>query len=279
MIDLSGVSSDVFVDTNALHYIRHYIRLARRYHLVPFDVAGDLSDVEQLLKDRVHLESYDRKEYLRGFAALAYLHKKVSREDAVIVSRLSRIELLQAMLMSTAELSLASKDLPYSMRKRVYGSDVLVGTWLNASRHNQVREAFNRFIDDLEAVLEVNVTWALSSYDNEQIPAIVEAIAGYIYFDNLVDAWHYTEAVIEQAQTILTYNEGFKKTIEWLANDANIAPDDEKVRQTWGNTQESLRQIIGVSPEDQPTLILPSSLSLEALEVEVRDYHMDQVAV
>jgi len=114
------IKPGIFVDTNALHNIRVYLDIAKKYHLVPYGPQTRWADVNQQLRITGLLDS-QRDNLQKGFMALALLQQKAQEEEQIVVSRISLAEIVHGLVEGKAHIKMAKAGVPYRMRQRAKG--------------------------------------------------------------------------------------------------------------------------------------------------------------
>lgn len=254
------IKPGLFVDTNALHYIRTYLDVASRYSLVPYGSQRLWPEVDDLLKAHGLLEN-QRENLRKGFVALALLQQRAQEEDQIFVSRLSLAEIVHGLVEGKAHIKMAEAGMPYRMRQRASELSRLVRSWMSATDYEQIRESTEALLPELEHLLGVGISRAGEDRTTREVLALLGVILGHVYLD-VIDGWLYAEALIEQTSFILTFDSYFRETINLIYDQRGVSGDEEQA--LWVHVRESLQQAVApillVSPEEESQITTPEAL-------------------
>jgi len=265
----------LFVDTNALHYIRTYLDVASKYRLVPYGPQSSWTEVNSQLKKEGLLKN-QRDNLRRGFVALALLQQKAQEEDQIFVSHISLAEIVHGLVEGGAHIKMAEAGVPYRMRQRASELSRLVRSWMGAADYDQVRQATEALLPELERLLGMSIWRAGQNRTTREVLALLEVILGHVYLD-VIDGWLYAEALIEQTSTFLTFDDYFRETINLIYDQRGVSDDEE--RALWVYVRESLQQAVApvllVPPEEQSQITIPEALTWNQIKdlvpLEVRE--------
>lgn len=261
MSDQTGViRPGIFVDTNALHFVRSYLNVALKHGLVPYGSQSPWSDVSGRLRAIGFLD--DQCDNLRkGFTALALLQQIAQEEGQILVSQISLAEIVHGLVEGTAHIRMAEAGVPYRMRQRASSLSRLVRSWMRAPDYEQVRQATEDLLPELERLLGTGIRRCGQDHTISEVLFVLQGILGHIYFD-VIDGWLYAEALIEQAQQFLTFDSYFRETIN-LIHDPSGIQDGEK-REMWIQVRSSLQgtvaAILLLSPGDEGCITVPEAI-------------------
>ena len=255
------IKPGTFVDTNALHYIRTYLDIAKDHHLVPYGPQSLWAQIKAQLKAQGLLKN--QCENLRkGFAALALLQQKAQEEDQIFVSLISLAEIVHGLVEGQAHIKMAEAGVPYRMRQRASELSRLVRSWMSTSDYEQVRQGTEALLPELERLLGTGITRAGENRATREVLALLKTILGHVYLD-VIDGWLYAEALIEQAAAFLTFDDYFRKTINRIYNPGGARDDEE--RQMWMQVRSSLQAAVApillLFPEEESRLTIPEALT------------------
>ena len=260
MSDVVAVSQPgVFVDTNALHYIRAYLEVSKRYDLVPYGTQNSWEDVNAVLREQRLLPS-QRKHLNQGFKALAFLQQRAQEDYQIFVSRICLAEIVHGMLEGRAHLRMAQQGMPYRMRQRTSDLSALVRSWLNAGDYARIRQDVDALLPSLEAVLNTEVVLIEQDRSSREVLSLLEVVLEHVYFD-VIDGWLYAESLTEQAELLLTFDGYFRQTINLICKPGDAQDDEE--REMWKQVRQSLQKAVAsvllVSLAEARDLIVPQA--------------------
>jgi hypothetical protein len=259
------IKPGIFVDTNALHNIRVYLDIAKKYHLVPYGPQAQWSDINQQLK-AVGLLRGQRDGLQKGFAALALLQQKAQEEDQIFVSRISIAEIVHGLVEGKAHIKMAEAGVPYRMRQRASDLSRLVRLWMSVTDYAQVRQGTEALLPELEHLLGTSIGQAGQARTTREVLSLLEVILGHVYFD-VIDGWLYAEALIEQVLKVLTFDDYFRKTINLIYNPGGAQDNEE--REMWMQVRSSLRAAVApillLSPGEENHVTIPEALTWEQI--------------
>jgi len=269
------IKPGLFVDTNALHFIRTYLDIARKYHLVPYGPKSPWRKVDTQLKAQ-GLLGKQRENLSKGFAALALLQRKAQEEDQIFVSRLSLAEIIHGLVEGQAHIKMAEAGMPYRMRQRASELSRLVRSWMSVTDYEQVRQGTEALLPELERLLGMGILRAGETRTTREVLALLEVILGHVYLD-VINGWLYAEALIEQTWAFLTFDGYFGETINLIYDQRGASDDEERV--LWVHIRESLQQAVApillVSMEEQSQIVIPEALTWRQIRdlvpLEVRE--------
>lgn len=255
----------IFVDTNALHFVRAYLDVAREHHLVPYGPQSLWSEVKEQLIATGFLRN-QRDNLRRGFTALAFLQQKAQEEDHIFVSQISLAEIVHGLVEGRAHIRMAEAGVPYRMRQRASDLSRLVRSWMSAPDYDQVRQDTEALLPELERLLGTSIWRAGQDRTTREVLSLLQVILGHVYFD-VIDSWLYAETLIEQAQQLLTFDGYFRETINRIHNPSGIQDDEE--REMWMRVRSSLQaavaSIILLSPEEESYVTIPEAVKQEQI--------------
>lgn len=260
------IKPGIFVDTNALHFVRAYLHVAQEYHLVPYGPQNPWSDISDRLR-AVGLLKNQCDNLRKGFVTLALLQQKAQEEDQILISQVSLAEITHGLVEGQAHIKMAEAGVPYRMRQRASDLSRLVRAWMSAPDYEQVRQGTENLLPELERLLATGIWRAGQDRTTREVLSLLQVILGHVYFD-VIDGWLYAEALIEQAQQFLTFDDYFRETINRIYNPGG-AQDDEK-REMWMQVRSSLQAavapILFVSPEEENLVTIPEALTRKQIK-------------
>ncbi len=242
----------IFLDTNALHYMSSYLRLAKRKRLPPFEGGKNYEQVRASLRRSMPQSIADM--LLRGAETLAFLQHQVNEADAVIyTSRFAKAEVVYGVLEGQAHARMAREGLPYRMRQRVGVLSELVSMYLRGRHYKQVIEEWDRFLTELYTQGSIQIEYAEDNTDFYQIAEMSEFVQSRVFID-VIDSWMYACALVMQAEIVVTFDGYFKRVINRLHD----PPEEEK---KWKILQKDLlsklKHLLLEESESTGPLILP----------------------
>jgi hypothetical protein len=256
----------VFVDTNALHYIRSYLDIAKQQHFLPYGDQILWPDINDQLR-QIDLTKHQREHLQKGFNALEFLQQKAQEESQIFVSLISLAEIVHGLVEGQAHFNMARAGMPYRMRQRSSDLSELISTWMRIADYEQVCASTEALLPELERLLQIDIWRTGESRSVRDVFFLTEIILSNVYFD-VIDAWLYAEALIEQVQQLLTFDGYFRRTINRIYNPAGNVQDDEE-RAMWIRVQSSLKiataSILMVPPEEENNITIPEAISFEKL--------------
>jgi hypothetical protein len=255
------IKPGIFVDTNALHFVRAYLDVAVEHHLAPYGPQSPWSDINNRLR-AVGLLRNQRDNLRKGFAALALLQQKAQEEDQIFVSQISLAEIVHGLVEGRAHIRMAEAGVPYRMRQRASDLSRLVRSWMSAPDYDQVRQDTEALLPELERLLGTSIWRAGQDRTTREVLSVLQVILGHVYFD-VIDGWLYAETLIEQAQQFLTFDSYFRETINRIHDPSGIQDDEE--REMWMQVRSSLQAAVApillLSPEEESRLTIPEALT------------------
>lgn len=255
------IKPGIFVDTNALHFVRGYLHVAQEYHLVPYGPQNPWSDISDRL-GAVGLLKNQRDNLRKGFVTLALLQQKAQEEDQILISQVSLAEITHGLVEGQAHVKMAETGIPYRMRQRASDLSRLVRKWMSAPDYEQVRQGTEALLPELERLLGASIWRAGHDRTTREVLSLLQVILGHVYFD-VIDGWLYAEALIEQAQQFLTFDGYFRETINLIYNPGGAQDDEE--REMWMEVRSSLQAAVApillLSPEEESRLTIPEALT------------------
>ena len=247
----------IFLDTNALHYISSYLRLARGKRLPPFESGKNYEQVRVSLRRSVPQSIADM--LLRGAETLAFLQQQVNEQDAVIyTSRFAKAEVIYGVLEGQAHARMAREGLPYRMRQRAGVLSELVSMYLRGQHYKQVIGEWDGFLTELHTQGAIQIEYAEDNTDFSQIAEVAEFIQSRIFID-VIDSWMYACALVMQAERIITFDSYFKRVINRLHNPSK---DAQKWRRLRKDLLSKTKRLLPEESENTGPLILPKVSSL-----------------
>jgi hypothetical protein len=255
----------IFVDTNALHFVRAYLDVAVEHHLVPYGPQSLWSDIGNCLRVVGFLRN-QRDNLRKGFAALALLQQKAQGEDQIFVSQISLAEIVHGLVEGRAHIRMAEAGVPYRMRQRASDLSWLVRSWMSAPDYEQVRQTTEDLLPELERLLGTRIWRSGQDRTTREVLSVLQVILGHVYFD-VIDGWLYAETLIEQAQQFLTFDRYFRETINRIHDPSGIQDDEE--REMWMQVRSSLQAavapILFFSSEEEGHVIIPEAIRREQI--------------
>jgi hypothetical protein len=260
------IKPGIFVDTNALHFVRAYLHIAQKCHLVPYGPQSPWSDINDQLR-AVGLLKNQRENLQKGFETLALLQQKAQEEDQILISQVSLAEITHGLVEGQAHIKMAEAGVPYRMRQRASDLSRLVRSWMSAPDYDQVRQDTEALLPELERLLGTSIWRAGQDRTTREVLSLLQVILGHVYFD-VIDGWLYAEALIEQAQQFLTFDDYFRETINRIYNPGGAQDDEE--REMWMQVRSSLQAAVApillLSPEEENLVTIPEALTRKQIK-------------
>jgi len=251
------IQQGVFLDTNALHYLRVYLDLAKKYALKPYGPIEEWSAINDQLKAASILPN-QREGIKNGFGTFGFLQSRAAEDDRIVVSRLALAEMTHGLVEGQAHLRLAETGMPYRMRQS--GADLkrTLTAWMSQSGFEQVRIATEGLIPEVEDQLHVQIWRAGGNSSDREVLTLLESILKWVYLD-VIDAWLYAESLVEQVQLFLTFDGGFRDTINWIHNPGSAPQngEDDLWKQTRSAIQSAAASVLLLSAGDEDKVVLP----------------------
>lgn len=252
----------VFLDTNVLHLMNSYLRHAKTHGLPPYsETPMDYSEVRAVL--RGHLPEGIANSIIKGCKVLAYIEKISESEITaaeVYTSRMCKLEVLCGVLDGQAHAQMAQTGgIPYRMRQRGKNLSELVSWYLKREDYEVLASELDCMFLELEGKLGIRVVFVEDEKDSlPAIMAFAELLQRNVFLD-VIDCWMYGCAIAVQADLILTFDDYFKKVLNFIHN-----PQGEE-RESWLGLQgavlnELATRLSGVSTA--MPLSLPKAIEL-----------------
>lgn len=256
------VQAGILLDTNALHYLRVYLDVARVRDLKPYGAVDQWPAIEDQLKS-VGLLHNQRRNIKAGFDTFCFLQERVRSEDRIVVSPLALAEITHGLVVGQAHLRMAEVGMPYRMRQSRADLRQLVVAWMNASGYEQVRRATDGLLPELESLLGASIWLAGGGTSSRDVLALLRSVLESVYFD-VVDAWLYAESLAEQVRFVLTFDRDFRNTINWIHNPGSAPNNDES--DLWAQARSAIQaataSILLFAADDAEKVIIPEAICL-----------------
>jgi hypothetical protein len=248
----------LFVETNALHHLRFYLDFARPRKLWPYGPQVAWTVIKAGLKSTERTKN--RLDGLhKGYASLHFLKLRTQDDCQVFISRISLAEITHGLVEGRAHFRMAESGMPYRMRQHGSELNQLVRACVTRSDFQQIRLSVNELRPDLDSLLGTTVTISERGRD---VQPLLQVILENVYLD-VIDGWLYAEALVEQADQILTFDGDFSRTINLIHNPSG---DNQGL---WGKVQASLRQEVAKSlmPSRQAVrkITLPAAVTMDQI--------------
>ena len=260
----------VFLDTNALHYVCSYLRIARARQLPPYtEEPMEYDQVQAAL--RQELPRGIANMVMNGGKTIAFLQKGNDNDEneriSVVASRLGKAEILFGVLDGQAHARMAREGMPYRMRQRQRDLSELVSMQLEREDYDSIL----REIDDTFSVLEdkagIRIEFAEETVqDFSLISTFAEFLQSNVFLD-VLDCWMYGCAIAVQAEQIITFDRYFRDVINRIHNPQG----KEDWLQVQGKVSEQLSRLFPVTTQITLSVPLVQTLPKEAPEPWGRD--------
>ena len=219
------VQTGVLLDTNVLHYLRVYLDVAKERSLKPYGPTDQWLVINKQLKVASLLAS-QRKSIKDGFDAFCFLQERARNDDRIVVSPLALAEITHGLVEGQAHIKMAEVGMPYRMRQSRADLRQLVAAWVSASGYEQVRQATEGLLPELENLLGASIWLAGGGSTSRDVLALLRLVLESVHFD-IVDAWLYAESLVEQVRFVLTFDKDFRNTINWIYKPGGAPNNDE----------------------------------------------------
>ena len=190
-----------------LHYLRVYLDVAKERSLKPYGPTDQWLVINDQLKV-ASLLANQRESIKDGFDAFCFLQERASKDDRIVVSPLALAEITHGLVEGQAHIKMAEAGMPYRMRQSRADLRQLVAAWVSASGYEQVRQATEGLLPELESICRSQHLAGRGRLQQSRCFGSAQVSLGELHFD-IVDAWLYAESLVEQVRLVLTFDEDF----------------------------------------------------------------------
>lgn len=256
------IQRGIFLDTNALHYLRAYLDLAKKHSFRPYGSIDEWLAINNHLKAAGLLPN-QRDSIKNGYGTFCFLQTKAGEDDRIIVSRLALAEITHGLVEGQAHFRMAEAGMPFRMRQSWPDLKRMLAAWMSHSGFEQVRMATEGLIPELENLLNIQIWRAGSDSSDREVLTLLESVLKWVYLD-VIDAWLYAESLVEQVHLFLTFDGAFRDTINWIHNPGTAPQNDENDlwKQARSAIQSATASILLLSAGEENRVIIPQGIRL-----------------
>lgn len=260
MLQADQIRPAIFLDTNALHFLRTYLDLAKKHGFRPYGSIEEWSAISDQLK-AASLLLNQRDSIKNGFDTFCFLQKKAGEDDRIIVSRLALAEITHGLVEGQAHFRMAEAGMPFRMRQSWSDLKRMLAAWMSSSGFEQVRMATEGLIPELENILNIQIWRAGGDSSDREVLTLLESVLKWVYFD-VIDAWLYAESLFEQVHLFLTFDRAFRDTINWIHNPGSAPHNDENDlwKQARSAIQSATASVLLLSTGEENRVIIPQGI-------------------
>lgn len=238
----------VFVDTNAVHFARLFLRFARRCDLRP--VGTDPTDPEEAIKQEFVGQTQDS--YERGRKLVNYLVDQSNAGVRLEYSPVTRLELATGLLRGKAVLNAAEQGLAHRMWSRMDETEIL--NRLDSSAFADIQDIMGELEEDFgeAGILLVEADPGKLS----EVWSLASRIIGITYLD-LGDCAVYASTLLAEADELITADKYFRQVADRVQNPGGAPPAQQPYFVDANNKMKVLlSEAIGISTSE---IVLPKA--------------------
>jgi len=239
VVDIQPV---LFLDTNAVHYIRLYLKFAIDHNLPP--VGSSTTDpVEEIKKAFV---GRTRGSYEKGLKLTEYLRNRVATGARIEYSPITPLEIACGLLRGAGIVDATSEGITHRMWSQINQDEIL--NRLRPDTYEQIRFATDDLEDDFE---KAGITIGEANPEMmRDVWMLARQILTVIFLD-VGDSIVYASALLAIADELITRDGYFNKVINGIENPDSAVPDEQDYfRQVHDKIVDFVSAAIRINPSD-----------------------------
>ena len=232
----------MFLDTNAVHYARLFLKFAKEKGLPPTGSRTD--DPGDLIRDTFSGRACRNHE--RGLKLVEYLREQTDSGSRIEYSPVTRLELTAGLLRGKAMLEAAREGTAHRMWSRMDEREILAS--LTSAHFVDISDAMRNLESDFDAG-GVDLIEADPGKMSE-VWTLAPQVLGIVFLD-LGDCAIYASALLAEADEFITADGYFKEVVGYMENPGGAKPHQRAFFQDAnGRMKTMLASAIGIGISD-----------------------------